>query len=427
MHLVDFTIRNFKSYKEETLFTFEALEDDFMSGNFFTVPLSDGSEMRLLKSAALYGANAAGKSNIVWALKALVYMVRASRNFPVGFKIPFEPFRSGDKNIPDTYFSIRFIVEGRMYRYSISYNAERFSSEQLTVLCSGKEKKILAKDGDNFSFGEGWESPSLDLSDVKFLANHLLLSELAVKPQNNLQQLYSAIAGMIAEPVMNNFNLRAKNINVGRDILKERDSVIFKRLNNLMHIADFGIVGLEMNRHDDEDFHIPDSIPEAVKNQFIDDNRWEFKTLHRTKDNGMISFPLEDESTGTQNMFSLGSIVLQVLSQGGFLAYDEMDIAVHPQLFKLLVTLFHTPEANPYNAQILFTTHNTIIVNETEGIMRADQVWFAEKDEYGESTLFSAQDFEGISIVVPFERWYRNGRFGALPNIGDISKLFQQQ
>lgn len=423
MYIIDFTIRNFKSYKDEMVFTFEALENDFKPDNVFTVKLDDEESIRLVKSAALYGANAAGKSNLIWALKALSFLVANSRNFPVGFKIPFEPYRLGE-NIGDTYFSLRFIVRNRIYRYSISYNEDGFTEEELSFILLGKEKKVFFRQNDRFSIGEGWESPDLDLSKSTFLPNHLLLSELSVMPKNNLQDIYSSISEIVVEPVMNNFNLRAKNITASKDILKDQNSDLFKQLGRLMRIADFGIVGLEMNRHGDEDFQFPDSIPSEVREHFIEENRWEFKTLHKTRDLDIVSFPLESESTGTQNMFSLGSIILRVLSTGGILVYDEMDIAVHPQLFKLLISLFHSPISNPYNAQILFTTHNTIIVNETEGIMRADQIWFAEKNEFGESTLFSAQDFEDISIVVPFERWYRNGRFGALPNLGDILDVF---
>lgn len=429
MHIIDFTIRNFKSYRNEVVLTFEALSEDFLPNNVFIVNLKDGSSIRLLRSAALYGANAAGKSNVIWAMRCLVFFVANSRNFPVGYKIPFDPFKL-DGNNDDTYLSLRFIVREKIYKYSISYNDNGFSDEVLSYYENGVEKRVFFKQMHKFSIGEGWESSNLDIShfdDNRFslLSHHLLLSELAIKPQNNLQDIYSAISDIVAEPVVNNFNLRAKNIAVSRDILKEQESALFKQLGKLMQVADFGIVGLEMNRHGDEEFQFPDSIPSEIKEQFIEENRWEFKTLHKTKNSQIVPFPLELESTGTQNMFSLGSIVLKVLSEGGVLAYDEMDIAVHPQLFKLLISLFHSPISNPHNAQILFTTHNTIIVNETEGILRADQIWFAEKDPYGESSIYSAQDFEDISITVPFERWYRQGRFGALPNIGDITEIFK--
>lgn len=430
MHIIDFTVRNFKSYREESVLTFEALNEDFKPDNFFLVQLEDGSSIRLLKSAALYGANAAGKSNIIWALKYLAFFVTNSRNFPVGYRIPFEPFKL-DGNSEDTSFSLRFIVRNRIYKYTVSYNENGFTDEVLSFFESDIEKKVFFKQLNKFAIGEGWESSNLDISHFdgnrfSLLSHHLLLSELAIKPQNQLQDIYSAISGIIAEPVLNNFSLRAKNVEASRDILKNQESVMFRQLGKLMEIADFGIVGLEMNRHGDEEFQFPDSIPSEIREQFIEENRWEFKTLHKTKSSQVISFPLEAESTGTQNMFSLGSIVLKVLSEGGFLAYDEMDIAVHPQLFKLLISLFHSPISNPHNAQILFTTHNTIIVNETEGILRADQIWFAEKNQYGESSLFSAQDFDDISITVPFERWYRQGRFGALPSIGNFAEIFKQ-
>ena len=422
MNIIDFTIENFKSYREETTFTFEALDSDFRDENLFTARLEDGSELRLLKSAALYGANAAGKSNIIWALKALSYFVKNSREFPVDYLIPFEPYR-WDHNGDDTRLALRFVTRGEIYRYTVSYNSRAFTSEELNRIEKGREVSIFRKVPGRVSIGEGWRSTSLDLSNIEFLPNHLLLSEMAVREKNDLQHIYLAMAGMTVEPLLNVINIHDRNVRVSREILSGHESELFGRLQALMRISDLGIVGLEMKAHGDDEFQFPDSVPTEIRRQIIDNNRWEFNTFHKDCDDRDVKMPLEQESTGTQNLFSLGAMVLDVLGRGGFLAYDEMDVAVHPQLFRLLIRLFHSPQSNPHNAQILFTTHNTIIVNETDGIMRADQIWFAEKDSSGRSSLYSAQDFEEISISVPFERWYRMGRFGGTPNFGDVSEI----
>ena len=101
---------------------------------------------------------------------------------------------------------------------------------------------------------------------------------------------------------------------------------------------------------------------------------------------------MELESTGTKYLFGMGARVLEVLNRGGVLACDEMNIATHPELFKLLVSLFNNSKSNSKNAQLVFTTHDASIM--ADGVFRADQVWFAEKNENGESELFSVQDFE---------------------------------
>lgn len=147
--------------------------------------------------------------------------------------------------------------------------------------------------------------------------------------------------------------------------------------------------------------------------------------IHKSSSNGLterIALGMNLESTGTKNLFGLGARILNILDKGGILAYDEMNIAIHPALFQLLVSLFHNPKSNPHNAQLLFTTHDASIAGES--MLRADQIWFAEKGSDGGSQLFSAQDFDDVSINLPFEKWYRSGRFGALPKFGNIDYIF---
>ena len=103
-------------------------------------------------------------------------------------------------------------------------------------------------------------------------------------------------------------------------------------------------------------------------------------------------------------------------------AYDEINTAIHPALFQLIVSLFNNNKSNPNNAQLLFTTHDISIAS--DGNLRADQVWFAEKVD-GASQLYSAQDFDDINITVPFDRWYKSGRFGALPKFGNVDYIFE--
>lgn len=146
--------------------------------------------------------------------EVLGVFVANSRNFPVGYKLPYEPFKL-DGNNDDTYLSLRFVVRERVYKYSISYNDNGFSDEVLSYYENGIERRVFFKQMHKFSIGDGWESSNLDIShfdDNRFnlLSHHLLLSELAIKPQNNLQDIYSSISEIVAEPVINNFNLRAK-------------------------------------------------------------------------------------------------------------------------------------------------------------------------------------------------------------------------
>lgn len=116
--------------------------------------------------------------------------------------------------------------------------------------------------------------------------------------------------------------------------------------------------------------------------------------------------------------------MFQALENGSFLAYDEISTAVHPELLKFLVNLFQNPKSNPKGAQLLFTTQDASIAS--SDTLRADQVWFVEKKD-GSSDLYSAQDFDGVTVTgIPFEKWYRAGRFGAIPSFGNVDYIFNE-
>ena len=229
---------------------------------------------------------------------------------------------------------------------------------------------------------------------------------------------------MQAKIVENTIDLKFNSVDVAETILRHSESDLFKRLRRLIQIADIGIEDITMQKHSESEFKFPESIPDIIKQNFIEQNRWEFGMIHKASHlgDGKLKLPMEWESTGTKNLFGVGARVLDILEKGGVLAYDEINTAIHPALFKLIVSLFNSSKSNPNNAQLLFTTHDISIASDDN--LRADQVWFAEKID-GASQLYSAQDFEDINISVPFDRWYRSGRFGALPKFGNIDYIFE--
>lgn len=434
--IVEFKIKNFRSYKEETVFTYEALDEEFNSNNFTLVELEGGESIRLLKSAAIFGSNASGKSNIIWALHALSFLVANSRSFDVRTPIPmYIPFVLDMKSVKaPTELSIDLIINKIWYRYIIHFD-EIIRLEALYVIKSGQEECVFKMDAETnpqnraLTVGETWRSTTLDLFDMKLLANQLILSEMGTRPVNGLLDVYAAIANIQAEPVGDSINLKANNENAAGSILKNSDSKLFRQLKRLIHIADMGINDVVMKEHGETEFKFPDSVSDDIKKTIIRDNKWEFGMVHQAFENekvvSNIILNINLESTGTKNLFGLGARILDILDKGGLLAYDEMNIAIHPALFQLLVSLFHNPKSNPHNAQLLFTTHDASIAGNS--MLRADQVWFAEKGANGASQLYSAQDFDDVSINLPFEEWYRAGRFGALPKFGNIDYIFDDE
>ena len=416
-------LRNFKSYREEADFSFLGIIDDTLADNYTNMVLDNGSIIRVMNTAVILGANASGKSNLIWGFRALSYMVRRSRDFERNRRIDaYEAFAFDERtaNSP-VEMELSLIVKGRQYLYEVAFD-NIIRKEELSVILETNKVTIFERsiDGGEFhhiELGDGWKHDIPEWITFDLMKNHLLLSEISSKKAYELNDVYETIAyiNVYVDPV----NTKELNDNVAPNILQSNNSVIFKRLVRLIKIADLGIWNVTMIRHEDNEFQIPEFVSENQKRRIIEDNRWEFRMFHKfyDKNNNESKKPwdLKNESMGTQHLFGLGAVILNVLEMGGLLVFDELNMTLHPEITRLLVNLFQNEETNPHHAQLLFSTHDASIIGES--LLRADQVWLAEKDNNGCSHLYSVQDYEGVPIIPPMEKWYRAGRFGALPKI----------
>jgi len=182
-----------------------------------------------------------------------------------------------------------------------------------------------------------------------------------------------------------------------------------------------------------------DDLKEALKglNTYFkksmkDDNTERFSdviTFHKQYDSSgnfvkNIEFSLnEDESSGTRKFFALIGQILKIIDSGGILFVDELDSKIHPNLVCKLVSIFNSKELNPNDAQLIFNSHDTNLLN--SGLFRRDQIWFAEKIKYGASKLYSLADFKTDEVRKneAFEANYIRGKYGAIPFLGDFSNV----
>lgn len=422
-NIISFKTKNFKSYKDEVEISFRALDSEFRSENYHEVEISNGERIRLLNSAVIYGANASGKSNIIWAMFALFSYLRSSREQDPDAYLRYEPFLfSVETEKAPIQMSIEFVANADIYVYTISYTEKRFVEENL--ICLSKQNKLLfTRNNDDVSFFEELS----EFNGKSFLKNHLVLSKLGLEANPLIQSVYRALSSSQTFPVGNEISLSEINKKNAEEILKNDESILSKRLIRLIKTSDLGIENIKIIEHDFSNVQFPSGLDEKVKQRFIKENTTEIRMYHKTFEGGQRSLNISDESAGTRVAFGVGARILDVLERGSFLAYDEMNIAMHPRVFQLLVKLFNNSESNPNNAQLLITTHDTALLQ--DNIMRADQVWFAEKHN-GVSELFSVQDFydevDDVSICPPYETWYRSGRFGAIPHIKDIENIFKE-
>lgn len=420
-NIISFKVKNFRSYKDEVEFSFKALPNNFKSDNFHEVELAEGGNIRLLNTAVLYGANASGKSNMIWALSALKSYVRNSRNFDPSRKLTFTPYLfSNETKESPSEFTLNFVLDGIIYTYHFSFCKNVVVRESLM-----REDEIYLFNRDDSGKVVFNKEIFPDFKDEFVLCNHLALSELGLKADPLIQSIYIFISDVNAFPIGNDFSLQKANESVAKEIILD-DSKLANRLKKLIHAADLEIDDISVVKHDESEFNFPDSFSEEIKERIVRENSLEIKMIHHVQGQKLESLPIEVESAGTNVLFGVGARVLKVLETGGFLAYDEINIALHPRVFQLIVSLFHNPKSNPHSAQLLITTHDTGLLQ--NDLMRADQVWFAEKQS-GVSELFSVRDFyddeEEVPICPPFEDWYRAGRFGAVPHvIEDIDMIF---
>lgn len=428
--LVEFSVGNYRSFKEQVTLSMVAANissrpETLDQQNVF----SPAADLQLLTSAAIYGANASGKSNLIRALHFMrMFVLTSSRETQITEAIPVEAFRlsTTTENQP-SLFEMVFLIGGMQYRYGFAVNRQRVVAEWLYRLGSARESTLFTRDNDTikvdartFREGKGLEA--------RTRPNALFLSVVA--------QFNGKTATSILEWFSNLI------VNTGIDDLREllvaidnfEHSLYREDIEQLLKRLDIGIEGFELERRP---IPLPKGLPEEMAERMarllkITDNAQKsIKTLHsRFNDAGQVqdavAFELqEQESAGTQRLFGLAAPLLHTLRKGLVLVIDEFDARIHPNLMLELIRLFNSVQTNPHHAQLIFTTHNTNLLS--SHLFRRDQVWFVEKSRQGASDLYSLVEYRLDGKIVrndaSFEKDYILGRYGAIPFIGNLDDL----
>lgn len=413
--LIEFNVTNFRSiHDEQTLSMVCDVGKEHKDQNTFATGMR--SVPNLLRSVVIYGPNAAGKSNIMEAMRSMRMFVVLSHSMQDGENIEVEPFLLNSKSrMEPSEFVVFFMQDNVRYRYGFAVNNERVLSEWLTAYPEGRPQKWFERGVDDWHIGTNLSGTTeqIKLWKASTRQNALFLSTAV---QLNNEQL---------KPVFNWFKQKLMVIK-SSGIINWQDSAIKcvsdegkKRILEFMKAADIGILGIEVKeiRFEDDDSDLPPDILQKRKD-WLARKPFDVKFAHKASDSGkVVEFDISDESRGTQKLFAIAGQLLDVLTKGSVLFIDELDTSLHPVIMRYLVSMFHDPKINKNNAQIVFTTHDTTILDAE--VFRRDQVWFVEKDEYGASRLYPLSDFsprKGEAL----EKGYLHGRYGALPFIGDL-------
>lgn len=430
--LIEFEVGNFLSFREPVRLSMVAANPikEFVDDNVF-----EAGRHRLLKSAVVYGANAGGKSNLLTALTTMRWLVmNSSKETQATEPIWVTPFKfDADTENQPSRFEVLFQVDGIRYRYGYEASSKRVESEWLFQARKGAETALFVRKGDAIEVRSAFrEGRSLE---VRTRENALFLSVVA---QFNGETSVRVVKWF--RDVMPLHGLRDQSY-AGHSIEMLKDEKRRPQIVEFVRKADVGIEDIAISEDEIDLSRLPTSLSEEVKRvllQHLSDARAatlggvigvhaKFAKGVRV---GTVGLDFDDaESEGTKKFFRLAGPVLTCLESGRIAVVDELDAKLHPLLTRAVVRLFNSRETNPRNAQLVCCTHDTNLLNwPGSGGFRRDQIWFVEKNREGATDLYSLAEFiPKVRNDAAFEKNYIQGRYGAIPYVGDFAVLFQEE
>lgn len=429
--LIEFSVKNFRSIKERATLSLVASkklvsqEPSVDEGAVFDVD----DEYALLKSVAIYGANASGKSNVIAAVNVLKGMVLdSSRETAATQPIAVEPFRlDGQTALEPSSFEIVFLMGDSTYRYGFDATAERYTGEWLFVSTGGREKTLFTRTVDGITV-----SRSRLFREGKGL-------EERTRPNALFLSVVAQFNGTLAGAIQRWFSDSLKTISglddlgyLGYTISRCEDEEWRSSIVDFVRALDVGIEDISISRIPLRD-SLPHDLPSEIRQAILakdDGDVARVSTSHKVFASdgrvvGVSAFDFEkQESEGTQKVFALAGPLIDTLKNGRVLFVDEIDARLHPLLTIALIRLFNSSSTNSKNAQLIFTTHDTNVLN--SDVLRRDQVWFTEKDRYGASALYSLLEYKPRNDS-SLAKNYLHGRYGAIPVLGGLASFFDQK
>lgn len=424
--LIEFKFGNFRSFRDEAVLSMEAMG----LGRLKNCLISYNS-MKLIPSVAIYGKNGGGKSNVIRAFWLAVQFIKnAQRTQHENAKIPVKPFLLNDysKDEP-TFFEFTYVLDNVKYIYGFSATKEKIFSEYLYHSPKGQKATVFTRTEQKFTFTEE-------------KAKRKLISE-AVAPN---QLFFSVACTMNDTDCMRAMKWFRDYVFFSRDYADipeqlleySNDKNMLAAISGYAKAADLGIEKMEFEFKDEvvKDFESEKNIPEEIRfaltafmqnlkeNSNISEIGLQKSEVRATSyhnginKNGIktsFTLDLSDESDGTRKLMSIAPAIESVLNNGGIVLVDELEKELHPMLVNYIVAKFQSKTSNPNGAQLIFTTHNTELLNME--LMRKDQLYFADKNRKdGASELYSIGDFS-TKTADNIRKGYLAGKYGATPDI----------
>jgi hypothetical protein len=415
--LLRFRVSNFRSLRDEQELSMVASSRDDRGAVIHLENLG----LDVLRVAAIYGANAAGKSNVLAAFRFMCRAVfRSHRMWKPEGPVPREPFLlDPEARSRPSYFEVDFLQGGVRYCYGFKLDDEQVLEEWLYAYPHKRPQLWFRRDisaSESFEFGKQLKGNHRVVAGLT-RKNSLFLSVAAEHNHEALLRVYSWFSQRVRHAGVDD---RSARVFYTIDLLNDAYRTA---LLDLVRLADLGVsdfsVGEELvpstvleflrsaSENSPEVAKLIDGEPKIPKLQF----------LHRTGQDS-VAMAFEQESSGTQAWFAMAGPILRTLEQGSVLCVDELDASLHPRLAFEIIRIFEDPVRNPRGAQLIFNTHDTTLLGNLLGepALRRDQVWFVEKDGTGATHLYPLTEFKPRKSE-NLERGYLQGRYGAVPFI----------
>ncbi|MGD9568093.1 MAG: ATP/GTP-binding protein [Sedimentibacter sp.] len=422
--LIQFNFKNFKSFKDEVSLDLTATKITEHNDHVMEV-----ANDKLLKVAAIYGANASGKSNIYEAFEFMSYYVLESFKFggDAGNKKKTEyrytkvtPFLFNSKSKDQESTFEVFFTDGldskqKSYQYGFSINQEEILEEWLfyKTKTSREYRTLFYRKGREIDF-VGITKSSADNIKVALEKETLIVSLGAKLKVTKLK--------LVRDWFINNeiVNYGSPEENLYRSFMLPHNFTNDKNVQNkvikFFNSFDDSIKGFNVEK-------VNDDVEKA-------DEQYRIDTVHKMNDTSeIVSIPLDSESSGTLKMFSIFPSIQEVFDIGSVLFVDELNSRLHPLLVRNIILSFLDPTINTKNAQLIFTTHD--IWQLSNDLLRRDEIWFVEKDSDGISSLYSLSDFtddNGAKIRKDenYTKNYLTGKYGAIPRLKSFD-IFKEE
>ena len=402
--LIRFSFKNFKSFKNENVLDMEATS---LKEHEYNLVKTD--QVNLLKVAAIYGANASGKTNVLQAFDYMKKRILVSDDSKKNSPIDDDNVYSFMINNEPISLEVEILAKNnKIYKYGFEVLKDSIVSEWLYIKKINKFYMVFEREKNNVTMKSNNKISGLANIDERTL--FLNIYSKIDKDNEDFNNVYDWFVNAnyldLGNPRFEDFI----NTRISLKILS--DEKYKKELLRFIKTFDSGIEGIKTT---------PDSIEEVQNNNRV----VKVELIHRGENNELKALPLELESNGTRKMFHLFDFFMDALRNGMVLFIDELDAKLHPLLTRYIINLFHNSETNIGNGQLIYSTHDTVNLNKET--FRRDEIWFTEKNRDGVSEIYALSDYilddedgnnkysKKVRNDATYNKDYLTGRYGAIP------------